>query len=54
MLVLKRRPTEKIILTTKDGTEIVVILASVKGNAARIAIDAPPEVTIIREEIAGR
>jgi carbon storage regulator len=47
MLVLSRRVGERILI---DGG-IVVTIAQVKGNQVRIALEAPPQVGIYREEI---
>jgi len=48
MLVLSRRINEKL-LFPDIGTAIQV--RSVKGNAVRLGIQAPPEVTVLREEL---
>ena len=48
MLVLTRKQNEKIVI---DGN-IVVTLVKVDRNQVRIGIEAPPEVRIVREEIA--
>jgi carbon storage regulator len=50
MLVLSRKIGEEIII---DGC-IRVILAGIKGDKVRIAIDAPPHVPVNREEIQKR
>ena len=47
MLVLTRNITEKIII----NGNITVAIADVQGTQVRLAIDAPPEITIDREEI---
>ena len=53
MLVLSRRPHEKIIL--KRGDErIEVCLVRVSVNSARIGVDAGQNWEIMREEIEGR
>lgn len=54
MLLLTRRPTESIIITTPDGTEIVVSLLGIKQNQVKVGIEAPTDVAIVREEIANR
>lgn len=48
-----------LVLTRKNGQtiqvgEISITLVGVKGDRARIGIDAPREVPILRGEIAGR
>lgn len=50
MLVLTRRPNEKILLPGQNTTIQVV---GIKGNAVRLGIEAPPEVEIIRAELQG-
>ena len=61
-LVLSRRPGETVHLTITPGTDperllrqlrdgISITLIDSTGHAARIAIDAPPAVTIMREEL---
>lgn len=49
-LVLNRRPGEKILI----GDNIVVTFKGFNNNAAVIAIDAPKDVPILREEIKGK
>jgi carbon storage regulator CsrA len=51
MLVLSRRPGEKILFPAINSTVQVV---AVKSGAVRLGIEAPAEVTVLREEIAGR
>ena len=51
MLVMSRRKDEKIVF---PGLGITVTLLNVKGNTARIGIDAPREITILRDELAIR
>src|SRR5262245_5872357 len=51
MLVLSRRPREKIIF---PGINITVQVVAVKSGAVRLGIEAPPEVTVLREEISAR
>ena len=48
MLILARRPGESIVL---DGGIRIVVLASDRGGV-RLGIEAPPQVTILRGEIA--
>ena len=50
MLVLSRRETEKVIF---PGLGITVEVLRVQGNSTKLGIDAPPEVPILRHEIAG-
>lgn len=52
MLVLTRRPGERIILSG-DGRTVVTIV-EVRGEAVRLGFDAPLDVAIDREEIFGK
>ena len=54
MLVCSRKVNEKIIITAPDGTQIVLMMVEVRGDKARIGIDAPMTYTIHREEIQQR
>lgn len=47
MLVLTRRVEERI----RIGKDIVVTIIKVKGDRVRVGIEAPPKVTVHREEI---
>lgn len=47
MLVLTRKQGEAIYV----GAEIVIRLVRVKGGQVRVGIEAPKNVTILREEI---
>jgi len=48
MLVLTRKEGEQIIL----GENIRVIILAIKGNRVRLGLLAPPEVSIVRQELA--
>lgn len=50
MLILSRRMGEAIYI----NDEIKVFLLSVKGNQARIGVEAPDNIAIYREEIYQR
>lgn len=50
MLVLSRHPNEDI-LFPNSGIRIRIL--SLKGNVARVGIEAPPEVQVLRAELAG-
>ena len=54
MLILTRRPGETIIIETPTGEKITVAVLGVKGNQIRIGMDAPKDVTILREELVDR
>lgn len=47
MLVLTRKINETIVI----GGNIRVTMASIRNSQVRLAIDAPPEVRILREEL---
>jgi carbon storage regulator CsrA len=51
MLVLSRRPNEKILF---PSISTAVHVLSIKGGAVRLGIEAPPEVTILRNELQAR
>jgi carbon storage regulator len=48
MLVLSRKPGEKIII----GSGITLTVVEVRGDRVRLAVDAPPDVRILRSELA--
>lgn len=50
MLVLSRRPQEDILF---PNTNIRIRILDLKGNVVRVGIEAPPEVQVLRGEIAG-
>lgn len=50
MLVLSRKADEAIVLATPTGV-IRVIVADIGDDRVRLAIDAPPNVGIVREEL---
>ena len=47
MLILSRRTDESIVI----GDEVTITILSVKGKQVRVGIDAPPSVSVHREEI---
>lgn len=49
MLVLSRRLNEKIVF---PGIATAVTIVSVKPGLVRLGIEAPPEVAVLREELA--
>src|SRR5262249_12684522 len=49
MLVLTRRAHEKILIPA-IGTSVQIL--TIRSNAVRIGIDAPPEIAILRDDIA--
>lgn len=50
MLVLSRRKGEKIHV----GDGVVITVLDIGGRRARIGIDAPPEVEVLRDEVRQR
>lgn len=49
-LVLTRRPGERIMI----GNDIVVTVVGINGGQIRIAVEAPKDVRVDREEVAKR
>jgi carbon storage regulator len=49
MLVLSRKLGEKIHI----GADIVVTVVEVRGNHVRLAVEAPDDVRILRQELVG-
>lgn len=47
MLILQRRTGESVVI----GEEIRVSVVSIEGGRVRLAISAPPEVSILRSEL---
>jgi carbon storage regulator len=50
MLILTRNVGESIVI---DGG-IKITVGTIQGNQVRVMIDAPRDVTILREELVGR
>src|SRR5262245_41719095 len=49
MLVLSRRPDERIVF---PHLGITVRVLRIQGNAVRIGVEAPPDVRVLRHELA--
>mgnify|MGYP001474749012 CR=1 FL=1 len=47
MLVLSRKCNEQIVI----GDDIVVTVVAIRGGTVRIGIEAPPHVTVHRQEV---
>ncbi|MGQ9504790.1 MAG: carbon storage regulator CsrA [Thermogutta sp.] len=47
MLVLSRKRNEQIVI----GGEIIVTVVAIRGGTVRIGIEAPPHVTVHRQEV---
>jgi len=54
MLILTRRINEEIVITTATGEKISILLMSIKGNQARMGVDAPRTMTVHRREVQDR
>ena len=50
MLILTRKANEKLVI----NDNIVITILEFKGNQVRVGIDAPDEVSILREEVYDR
>ena len=50
MLILTRKIGESIIV----GDNIRVVVLEVRGRQIRLGIEAPPEIVVLREEVAQR
>ncbi|MBY0527664.1 MAG: carbon storage regulator, partial [Gemmataceae bacterium] len=50
MLVLSRRPEQRIVFPSLG---ISVEVLQIKGNTIRLGIQAPPEVSVMRQELIG-
>ena len=51
MLVLNRKESERILIRTKAGEEIWLMVVEVRGSIARIGIEAPDSAAVIRDEL---
>jgi carbon storage regulator CsrA len=50
MLVLSRRLSESVVITTPSGERIRVIINRVDGKVVKLAIEAPKDYSVSREE----
>ena len=48
MLVLSRKPGERV-LVPRCGMSVTVV--AIEGNVVRLGFEAPPEVSVYREEV---
>jgi len=51
MLVLSRKKNETIVFTLEDGRQITVMLIELRGDKARIGIQASPSIIVHRGEV---
>jgi len=54
MLVLSRKNGQRITFTTAGGEHITLMIDQIHGKSARISIDAPQTVKILRSEAAAK
>jgi carbon storage regulator CsrA len=54
MLVLTRKKDESIICMLEDGREIEIILLELRGNQARIGVNADMTIDIVRDELLSK
>ena len=47
MLILQRKPGESLVI----GENVTVSIISIEGGRVRLAISAPPEISILRSEL---
>lgn len=52
MLILTRRKDEAIVIHNRFGAEIRLTVVDVRGNKVRLGIEAPADVSVMREEIS--
>jgi carbon storage regulator len=54
MLILTRRKDEAIVIHNRFGAEIRLLVVEIRGNKVRLGIEAPADVSVVREEIGKR
>lgn len=54
MLILGRTPGQKIVIKLEDGRKLFIIMRDISGNQAKIGIEAPKTINIVREELLYR
>ncbi len=50
MLVLSRKLSQQILI----GSDIAITVVKIEGNQVRLGIEAPPGVSILRQELVAR
>ncbi len=53
MLTLSRKPGQTLILDLGQQQSILLTVTEVRGQQVKLSIDAPQQVTILREELLG-
>jgi len=53
MLVLSRKEGESIILNLPNGEQVRICVTKYVGEQARVGIEAPNNIQILREELVG-
>ena len=51
MLILARRPDEKITIYTPDGDYIQILITEARQGLVRLGIEAPPDYVVLRDEL---
>lgn len=52
MLVLTRKPGERLFIDVPGGDRIIITLIDPRYDKARIGVEAPRDYVVVREEIA--
>ena len=50
MLVLSRKLSQQILI----GSDITITVVKIEGNQVRLGIEAPPDISILRQELVAR
>lgn len=51
MLVLARRPEEKLTIFTPNGEKIEILVTEARQGMTRLGIKAPPKYVVLRDEL---
>jgi carbon storage regulator len=54
MLILTRRPNQRLVMVTPSGEKITVEVLGNHGSQVKLGVDAPPQTSVDREEIYDR
>jgi carbon storage regulator len=52
MLILTRRRDEAIVIHNRFGAEIRLTVVDIRGNRVRLGVQAPADVSVLREEVS--